>query len=61
MAKISVIIPTYNSELTIESVQKQTLSDFEIIVINDGSNPLIRREAIESVGKFDDELRYSEE
>ncbi len=41
MAKISVIIPAYNAERTIletiASVQAQTFSDFEIIVINDGS------------------------
>ncbi|MDZ8188362.1 MAG: glycosyltransferase [Nostoc sp. ChiSLP02] len=38
---ISVIIPTYNSEKTIketiESVLKQTFYDFELIIINDGS------------------------
>ncbi len=38
---ISVIIPVYNGERTIietiNSVQKQTFSDFELIVINDGS------------------------
>lgn len=41
MPTISVIIPAYNSERTIqetvESVQNQTLSDIEIIIINDGS------------------------
>ncbi|MDZ8137918.1 MAG: glycosyltransferase [Nostoc sp. DedQUE04] len=41
MPTISVIIPAYNSERTIVdtivSVQQQTFSDFEIIVINDGS------------------------
>ncbi|MBW4641974.1 MAG: glycosyltransferase [Goleter apudmare HA4340-LM2] len=41
MPKTSVIIPAYNAEKTIaetiESVQKQTFSDFELIVINDGS------------------------
>lgn len=41
MPLISVIIPAYNSETTIretiESVLKQTFSDFELIVINDGS------------------------
>ena len=41
MPIISVIIPAYNAELTIletiASVQQQTLSDFELIVINDGS------------------------
>jgi glycosyltransferase involved in cell wall biosynthesis len=41
MATISVIIPAYNAECTIletiASVQEQTFSDFEVIVINDGS------------------------
>ncbi len=41
MPEISVIIPAYNAELTIvetiESVLQQTFRDFEIIVINDGS------------------------
>lgn len=41
MSKISVIIPTYNAERTlletIESIQKQTFQDLEILVINDGS------------------------
>lgn len=41
MPKISVVIPAYNAELTIketiQSVQQQTFSDFELIVINDGS------------------------
>ena len=41
MPKISIVIPAYNAEQTlletIKSVQKQTFSDFEIIVINDGS------------------------
>lgn len=41
MPKVSVIIPTYNSSTTIgetlQSVFKQTCSDFEILLINDGS------------------------
>lgn len=41
MPQISVIIPAYNAEATIaetiESVQRQTVSDFELIVIDDGS------------------------
>ncbi len=41
MPTISVIIPAYNSEktikATIESVLKQTFSDWELIIINDGS------------------------
>ncbi len=41
MPKISIITPAYNAERTIletiESVQNQTFSNFELIVINDGS------------------------
>jgi len=41
MPQISVIIPVYNGEKTIketiDSVLNQTFSDFELIVINDGS------------------------
>ncbi|BDA75649.1 Glycosyl transferase, family 2 [Calothrix sp. PCC 7716] len=41
MSTISVIIAAYNAEKTIletiESVQKQTFTDFELIIINDGS------------------------
>jgi glycosyltransferase involved in cell wall biosynthesis len=41
MPLVSVVIPAYNAEhtilKTIQSVQKQTFSNFELIVINDGS------------------------
>lgn len=41
MLKFSIIIPAYNAEKTIEkcieSVQEQTYSNWEVIVINDGS------------------------
>ncbi|MBA3922877.1 MAG: glycosyltransferase [Nostocaceae cyanobacterium] len=41
MPLISIIIPAYNSEKTIgqtiQSALKQTFSDFELIIINDGS------------------------
>lgn len=41
MISVSVIIPAYNAEKfiveTIQSVQRQTFSDFEIIVVDDGS------------------------
>ncbi|KOP28150.1 glycosyl transferase family A [Hapalosiphon sp. MRB220] len=52
--KISVIIPAYNSEKTIcqtiESVLKQTLNDFELIIINDGSTD----STLEVILKFQD-------
>lgn len=41
MPKISVIVPVYNTEKYIEkcleSLAKQTMQDFEVIIVNDGS------------------------
>jgi glycosyltransferase involved in cell wall biosynthesis len=41
MPKVSVIIPSYNSmtylPATVDSVLKQTFTDFEVLIINDGS------------------------
>jgi glycosyltransferase involved in cell wall biosynthesis len=55
MNKISVIIPAYNSEktilATITSVQNQTFTDWEIIIINDGSTD----NTLEVVEKIQDE------
>ena len=41
MPKVSIIVPTYNVEMYLdqcmESLQRQTLKDIEIICVNDGS------------------------
>src|SRR5690606_13470951 len=41
MPKFSVVIPLYNKEkdfpLTLQSVLKQNFSDFEVVIVNDGS------------------------
>ncbi|NJK40772.1 MAG: glycosyltransferase family 2 protein [Acaryochloridaceae cyanobacterium SU_2_1] len=41
MPRISIIIPTYNAQVTIKStilsVQLQTIQDFELLIIDDGS------------------------
>lgn len=55
MPLITVIIPAYNAERTIvqtiASVQKQTFSDFEIILIDDGSTD----RTLELLGSIQDE------
>ena len=55
MAFFSVIIPVYNKQNfvynTIQSVLSQTFSDFEIIIINDGSTD----ESEKEIMKFSDE------
>ncbi|MFM6395643.1 glycosyltransferase family 2 protein [Planktothrix sp.] len=54
MPLISVVIPTYNAEKTIEetihSVLNQTVSDLELIVVNDGSTD----STLEIISKFTD-------
>ena len=41
MPKISVIVPVYNTEKYIEkclkSLDDQTMKDFEVVIVNDGS------------------------
>lgn len=59
MSTVSVIIPTYNRarmlKEAIESVLKQTFTDFELIVVNDHSTD--NTEAV--IQKFDDQrIRY---
>jgi glycosyltransferase involved in cell wall biosynthesis len=48
MKKISIIIPAYNAEkhihVPIESLKKQTLKEFEVIIVNDGSNDKTKEE-----------------
>jgi glycosyltransferase involved in cell wall biosynthesis len=57
MTLISVIIPVYNAELTIketiESVLNQTFQDFEIIVIDDGSQD----RTLETIAKIASQLQ----
>lgn len=61
MVKISVVISTYNRAdvlpRAIESVLKQTFSDFELIIIDDGSTDRTR-EIVENFERKDNRVRY---
>ena len=55
MVKVSIILPVYNSQSyirkAIESVMNQTFSDFELIIVNDGSTD----NTLGIINEFDDE------
>lgn len=59
MPRFSIIIPVFNKEMfvakTIKSVLSQTFSDFEIIVINDGSTD---KSEAEILSITDERIRY---
>ena len=61
MSNISVIIPLYNKEKaisnTIQSVLNQTYTDFELIIIDDGSTDKSGKIAKE-YAKVDQRIRY---
>jgi len=61
MPKISVIIPTYNRAntlpKTINSVLNQTYQDFEIIIVDDGSDDNIK-DIITKIQKKDNRIKY---
>ena len=54
--KLSIIVPIYNSEKTlvrcIQSLQKQSFTNFEMLLINDGST--------DNSGRIADELAMSD-
>ncbi len=61
--KISIIIPAFNiaefAAETLASVFAQTYSDYEVIVVNDGSPDT--RELNAAIGKFADRIVYAEQ
>lgn len=61
-AMISIIIPLYNREKTIiktlESIEKQTYKDIEVIIINDGSTDNSERAVAEYLKKIESNISY---
>ena len=61
MKAVSIIIPTYNVEqyigICLESLLKQTMTDFEIIVIDDGSKDKSHEKALEYQKKYPNQIR----
>ena len=61
MEKISVIIPTYNRSGklrgSVESVLRQTYTDFELLIVDDGSQD-DTREVVKAMAIEDDRIRY---
>ena len=57
LPKISVIVPAYNAGLTIcqciESIEKQTYENLEIIIVNDGSSDNTQEKIDELMTKYD--------
>ena len=54
MSLVDVIIPVYNSPLhwlktAINSVLAQTVNDYQIVIINDGSSPLYKNQLVEYI------------
>ena len=61
MPKVSVMIPVYDSgdvlRRTVKSVLAQTMGDFELILLNDGSPDPGTRELVDELGKQDRRIR----
>ncbi len=65
MSKISIIIPTYNNvqyiSKAIDSLLRQTFSDFDIVIINDGSTDGTKNTVMQYVEKYHSKIRYFSE
>ena len=66
MPKVSIIIPMYNMEnyikTCLDSVMNQTMKDYEVIVIDDGSVDHSYDKALEYQGRYPQQMRvYKQE
>ena len=59
--KVSIIIPVYNGEnaisISLDSILSQTLKDYEVIIIDDGSNDKTN-DIVSSYTNSDNRFRY---
>ena len=59
--KVSIIIPTFNRgsflDRTVKSIQSQTIKDWELLVVDDGSTDNTR-EIVENFIKNDNRIKY---
>ena len=59
MSRVSVIVPCFNSELYIkkclDSLEKQTIDDFEVIIVDDCSSD----DSVDVIEKLKKKYRYS--
>lgn len=57
--KVSVLLPAFNAAATLsetlQSIRAQTLDDFEVVIINDGSTDL-SASILDRQAKMDEEL-----
>lgn len=62
MPKVSIIIPVYNCEKNIgrciESVIKQEMQDFELVVVNDGSTDNTEKHVLDKKDFLGEKLKY---
>lgn len=62
MNKISIIVPIYNSEKYIEkclnSIANQTLNNYEVILVDDGSTDNSKKIVDEFIDKYPDKFKY---
>lgn len=62
MPKVSVIIPTYNCAAylseAVESVFKQTYTDFEVIIVNDGSTDNTDSIVTQCIQRYSKKIKY---
>lgn len=60
MSKVTLIIPVYNSEKyiskCIDSILKQTYTDYEILIVNDGSKDNSEKIILEYQNKYPDKI-----